>query len=124
MLVFGPLSSVFDYLTFGVLLWVVRATPEQFRSGWFTELVISAALIVLVVRTRRPFLASRPSRWLLRATLAVVAGTFLFPYTTLARLFGFVPLPLEFIVMMGLIVVAYIASAELAKAIFYRKVKL
>jgi Mg2+-importing ATPase len=124
MLVFGPLSSVFDYATFAVLLWVLHATPEQFRSGWFMESVISAALIVLVVRTRRPFVKSRPSKWLLGATLAVVAGTFLFPYTALAPLFGFVPLPPKFIAMMFLIVVAYIGSAELAKAWFYRKVKL
>jgi Mg2+-importing ATPase len=67
---------------------------------------------------------SRPSKWLLGATLAVVAGTFLFPYTALAPLFGFVPLPPKFIAMMFLIVVAYIGSAELAKAWFYRKVKL
>ncbi len=124
MLVFGPLSSVFDYATFAVLLYVLHATEQQFRTGWFMESVISAALIVLVVRTRRPFLASRPSKWLAAATAAIVAATFLFPYTALAGLFGFAPLPLEFIVTMGLIVVAYILAAELAKAIFYRKVKI
>ncbi len=79
MLTFGLLSSVFDYLTFGVLIWMLKATPEQFRTGWFLESVISASLIVLVVRSRRPFFKSPPSRALLATTLAVVVMTLLLP---------------------------------------------
>ena len=66
MIVFGLLSSVFDYLTFGVLHWLLQATPEQFRTGWFQESVISAALIVLVIRSRRPFYRSRPREIFIR----------------------------------------------------------
>jgi len=60
MVVFGVVSSFFDFLTFGVLLWLLRASPTQFRTGWFLESVVSASLIVLVVRTRRRFFQSRP----------------------------------------------------------------
>ena len=81
MIVFGILSSVFDYLTFGVLLWLLRASPEQFRTGWFQESVISASLIVLVIRTRRPFYQSRPGKYLFAATLVIIGLTMLLPYT-------------------------------------------
>ena len=121
MLTFGLLSSVFDYLTFGALIWMLKATPEQFRTGWFLESVISASLIVLVVRSRRPFFKSPPSPALLATTLAVVVMTLLVPLTPLAGLFGFHPLPVSFLLMMGLIVLLYIGSAEWVKRAFYAK---
>jgi len=120
MFVFGLVSSVFDYLTFGVLLWLLHAGPAEFRTGWFVESVVSATLIVLVVRTRGNFLRSRPGRALLSATLAVAAATLAIPYTPLGAAFGFVPLPPLFLGLMGLIVLGYIASAELAKRWFYK----
>jgi Mg2+-importing ATPase len=119
MITFGLVSSVFDYLTFGVLLRVLRAGPGEFRTGWFVESVVSATLIVLVVRTRGAFLRSRPSRPLLLTTLVVATATLAIPYTPFGTLFGFVPLPPLFLAMMGLIVLAYVASAELAKRWFY-----
>jgi Mg2+-importing ATPase len=122
MLVFGLLSSVFDYLTFGVLLWLLHAGPAEFRTGWFVESVVSATLIVLVVRTRGSFLHSWPGRALLGATLAVTAATLTIPYTSLGAVFGFVPLPPLFLGLMGLIVLGYVLSAELAKHWFYRGV--
>jgi Mg2+-importing ATPase len=123
MLTFGPLSSVFDYLTFGVLLWLLHAGPAEFRTGWFVESVVSATLIVLVVRTHRSFLRSRPGRALLGATLAVAVTTPAIPYTPLGVAFGFVPLPPLFLGLMGLIVLGYVVSAELAKRWFYRKLR-
>jgi P-type Mg2+ transporter len=121
MLAFGLLSSVFDYLTFGALIWMLKATPDQFRTGWFMESVISASLIVLVVRSRRPFFRSPPSPALLATTLAVVVMTLLVPLTPLAGLFGFSPLPASFFLLMGLIVLLYVGSAELVKRAFYAK---
>ncbi len=121
MVVFGLVSSVFDYLTFAVLLLLLHADAAQFRSGWFVESVISAASIVLVIRTRGPLLHSRPSRALVVATIAVVALTLPLPWTPLGRLFGFVPLPAEFLLPLLLILLAYVASAELAKGWFYRR---
>src|SRR5438067_8658404 len=71
MLTFGLLSSIFDYLTFAVLLLVMHASPDEFRTGWFVESVISASAVVLVIRTRRPFFKSRPGKPLLIATCVV-----------------------------------------------------
>ena len=124
MLIFGTLSSVFDFLTFGVLLYILRATPDLFRTGWFVESVISASLVVLVIRSRRPFFKSMPGRYLFGATIITVIVALVFPYTPLgAKLFNFTPLPISFLALMGLIVICYIISAEAAKRFFYRKVK-
>jgi Mg2+-importing ATPase len=122
MITFGLISSIFDYLTFGILLFFLKAQPAQFRTGWFIESVISAALIVLVIRTRRPFLKSRPGRALTWATVMVTGVTLLFPYTPLGPMFGFQALPLYFFPLLALIVGLYIFTAEAAKKIFYRKV--
>jgi P-type Mg2+ transporter len=124
MLTFGALSSVFDYLTFGVLLWLMRAGEAEFRTGWFLESVISATLIVLVVRTRGRLSASWPSGSLLAATAAVIGVTLAIPFTPLAPVLGFVAVPSLFVVVMVAIVLAYVASAEFAKAWFYRRASL
>lgn len=121
MLAFGLLSSIFDYVTFGALLLVFRASTAQFRTGWFLESVISASVIVLVVRTRRPFFRSRPGKYLLAATLAIVAVTLALPFTPLGRLFHFEPLPILFFLLIGVIVLLYVTSAEITKRIFYRR---
>ena len=121
MLTFGLVSSVFDYLTFGVLLWLLRSDAALFRTGWFVESVVSAATIVLVVRTRGPLLKSRPSWPLWLTTLLVVMATVALPYSALGRLFGFVALPPLFLLCLAVILVLYILSAEMAKRWFYRK---
>jgi Mg2+-importing ATPase len=120
MIIFGAISSIFDVMTFVLLLKVLHATPAQIRTGWFLESVISACLIVLVVRTRQSIFRSRPSRPLLIATLVIIALTLLLPYTPLARPLGFVPLSLVFLAPLCLVVVMYVATAEWAKSIFYR----
>ena len=123
MITFGLVSSVFDYLAFGALLLVLHATEVQFRTGWFLESVISASLIVLVIRSRKPFFRSRPGKYLLVATLSIVAITLILPFTPLAEIFGFSPLPIPFLLLIGLIVLFYIITAEIVKKIFYKKVK-
>jgi Mg2+-importing ATPase len=123
MMTFGILSSVFDYLTFGVLLFLLHATQDQFRTGWFLESVVSASLIVLVIRSRKPFFKSTPGKYLLVATVSIVIGTLILPFTPLAEIFGFVPLPISFLWLIGGIVFSYIITAEMAKTIFYQKVK-
>ncbi len=123
MMVFGLLSSVFDFMTFGALLWILSANTNQFRTGWFVESVVSASLIVLVIRTRRPFFRSRPGKYLFIATVLVVAATVAFPYTPLAAVFGFKPLPVSFFPLLAAIVVLYVMSAEIAKKLFYKWVK-
>jgi Mg2+-importing ATPase len=122
MMTFGILSSVFDYLTFGALLFILHATKDQFRTGWFLESVISASVIVLVVRTRRSFFRSKPGRYLLMATLLIVVVTILFPSTPLGGLLGFQPLPMIILLVIGMIVVLYIIAAEMTKRSFYKRV--
>jgi len=124
MITFGLVSSVFDFLTFGALLFILQATQEQFRTGWFLESIVSASLIVLVIRSRKPFFRSTPSKSLLLATLLTVAATLALPYTPLGGIFGFEPVPLSFLLLIGTIVALYVVSAEIVKAVFYRKVRL
>jgi P-type Mg2+ transporter len=123
MMTFGLLSSVFDYLTFGLLFFILHASPEEFRAGWFLESVISASLVVLVVRTRMPFFKSIPGKYLLTATLLVITFTLILPFVSVGRkLFGFTTLPISFLILMGVIVALYIISAEVVKKAFYKKV--
>ena len=123
MLVFGLLSSVFDYLTFGALLLILHANPAQFRTGWFMESVISAASIVLVIRTRQSMLNSKPGKYLLGATIAIVIVALILPYTPLASPLSFQPLPIEFLLVLAAIVGLYILSAELVKKVFYQHIQ-
>jgi len=123
MLIFGLLSSVFDYLTFAILLYVMRAGEKVFQTGWFVESVISATLIVLVVRTRLPFLKSLPGKYLSLATILIVLSVLALPFIPAASLFGFTRLPFTFYGWMFLIVATYIGSAEILKQWFYRKLE-
>ena len=123
MVTFGLLSSVFDFLTFGALLLLLKAGTEQFRTGWFVESVVSACLIVLVVRSRRPFFRTMPSRYLLVATHVIVGLTVLIPFTPLAEVFKFTSLSVEYLLLLLAIIVLYILTAELAKVLFYRRLK-
>lgn len=120
MLVFGGISSVFDCLTFFVLLILLHASEAQFRTGWFLESVCSAALIVLSIRTRRRIWESRPSLQLLWATIFVVGVTLLIPLSPLSGLLGFTPLPFAFFGALALLLVAYLTLVELTKRRFYR----
>jgi Mg2+-importing ATPase len=122
MITFGILSSVFDYLTFGVLLLILHATTGQFRTGWFVESVASASLVVLVIRSRRFLGRSWPSKYLLAATLLVIAATVVLPFTPLGRILGFCPLPAPFWCLIAVVVLAYIVAAEFVKRWFYRHV--
>jgi len=121
MVVFGAVSSLFDYATFGVLLVLLHATTVQFRTGWFVESVVSAAMVVLVIRTRRPFYASRPGRALLISTVLVVGATLAIPSTPLGGLLGFEALPAAFVPALAGIVVLYAATAETAKRWYFRR---
>ncbi|HWQ49625.1 MAG TPA: magnesium-translocating P-type ATPase [Methanosarcina sp.] len=123
MMVFGITSSVFDYLTFGVLLLLLPGRIEEFRTGWFIESVISASMIVLVIRSRKPFFKSRPGKYLLAATLIIGGITLCLPLTPFAVPFGFKPLPISVILILGAIVGLYILTAEIIKNIFYKRVK-
>jgi Mg2+-importing ATPase len=123
MVFFGILSSVFDYLTFGALIFILGATPELFRTGWFQESVISAVMIVLVIRTRRPFIKSRPGKYLFIVSLVIIGVTLVFPASPLRGVFEFQLLPLSFYLVLSVILLLYILAAEVLKRIFYRRFK-
>jgi Mg2+-importing ATPase len=121
MIFFGPISSVFDFITFGVMLWVFHAGPALFRSGWFVESLATQTLVIFAIRTRRiPFFRSLPSMPLLLAAIGVVAVGAVLPFTPLARLLGFRPLPGLFFFALTLMVISYLALIELGKHWFYR----
>lgn len=120
MLVFGPLSSIFDFATFAALTWVIRVHEHSFQTAWFVESVMSASLIVFVLRTRKPIFHSKPSRWMLAITALIILVAVYLPYSPLAPLLGFVPLTLPLMLVIFSIVVVYFFSAELIKHWFYR----
>ena len=124
MIVFGLLSTIFDYATFGTLSLVLHSGTDQFRTAWFMESVISACMVVLVIRTRKPLFKSKPRRHLLLATLFVAGITVILPFTPLAQIFGFIGIPPLYLVAIGVIVLLYIITAEIMKKIFYKRIKL
>jgi Mg2+-importing ATPase len=121
MLVFGAVSSVFDLLTFAVLRLAFSADATLFRSGWFLESVATELAVLFVLRTRRPFFRSRPSRLLLVSTLAVASLTFVIPYSPLAGPLGLDGPPPALLASLVLITVSYVVATEIAKRVFYRQ---
>lgn len=120
MLFFGPISSVFDFLTFAVMLGLLHAGPVEFRTGWFVESLATQTLIVFVIRTRRtPFWRSRPSLPLALGVIAVLGIGIALPLTPLAGVLGFTPLPAVYFVALVGMVVAYLTLIEFAKVWFY-----
>jgi len=103
---------------------ILDANETQFRTGWFFESVISASLIVLVIRSRKPFFRSKPGKYLLITTLSIVILTFILPFTPLGKLFGFTQLSFSTMMLLIMIIAVYIASAEITKKIFYKRVSL
>jgi len=122
MLRFGLLSSFFDFATFAILRYRLQASAELFRTGWFVESVVSASLIVLIIRTPGASWKNRPSWALLGLTVIVVILAISSPYCPLAGLFGLVPLPASSMAIMGAIVLMYACSAELWKRRFFKSV--
>ncbi|HEX6086935.1 MAG TPA: magnesium-translocating P-type ATPase [Thermoanaerobaculia bacterium] len=120
MIEFGILSSLFDLLTFAMLLFVFRTRAASFRTAWFVESLLTELVIALVVRTRRPFLRSRPGRLLLYSTVVLIGIAFALPYLPFVGVLGFVPLPPRITIAVAAITVAYVAAAEMTKSWFYR----
>jgi P-type Mg2+ transporter len=121
MFVFGLLSSLFDYLTFGVLLFYLKAAETEFQTGWFIESVVSATLIVLIVRTRMPFFKSKTGKYLFGITILVAVFAFFIPWLPFASALGFAPLPFRFYIALSGIVMLYLCCAEILKYWFYNR---
>jgi len=121
MIFFGPISSIFDFATFGIMLWVFHAGPALFHTGWFVESLATQTLVIFVIRTRRvPFFRSRPSLPMALAALGIVAVGAVLPFTPLGHLLGFRPLPGLFFLALAGIVVCYLVLIEIGKYWFFR----
>ena len=122
MFLFGPISSIFDFATFALMLFVFDAVPGEFRAGWFIESIVTQTLIIFVIRTRRvPFFRSRPSAGLIGASLGVVALGVYLPFSPLAGVLGFDPLPAPFFLALLGMAAVYLVLVEMAKLWFYAR---
>jgi P-type Mg2+ transporter len=121
MLVIGPLSSIYDFLTFAVMLGLFRASASLFRTGWFVESLATQTLVIFIIRTAgRPW-RSRPSAGLTCGVCACVAVGAAIPFTPVAPWLGFTPLPPLFFAILVLMVVTYLGLVEVVKRWFYRR---
>lgn len=121
MTFFGPISSIFDFATFGIMIWVFNAHAPLFRSGWFVESLATQSLVIFAIRTRRvPFFRSRPSTPLAAATFICVAIGVVLPFSPLADVLGFTALPAGFLAALVAMILVYLVLIELGKRRFYR----
>jgi Mg2+-importing ATPase len=123
MIIFGLVSSVFDYITFGMLVFVAHVAEGQFQTGWFVESLLSELIIALVVRTRRPFFRSKPGKLLWVITLIVGLVALTIPYLPFGNILGFTPLPAWLMATLVGITLLYVLAAEVAKKLFYSRLK-
>jgi Mg2+-importing ATPase len=122
-LFFGPFSSLYDFLTYGIMLFIFGAVanPALFQSGWFVESFWTEVLVIFVIRTRRiPFFSSRPGKWLTLLTLSCVAFGTILPFTFLGGFLGFTALPPEYWVLLILMVATYLFLVDAGKVFFYK----
>jgi Mg2+-importing ATPase len=123
MMIIGPISSVYDFLTFGVLLWIFHASSNAplFRTGWFVESLATQTLVVFVIRTAGNPFRSRPSGRLLIGVVAVSLAGAVLPYTRLGVVLGFIPLPLSLLAAILLLALTYLVLVQTVKTWFYRR---
>ncbi len=121
MVSLGPVSSLFDFTTFFVMLLVFNASAPLFQTAWFIESLASQTLVVFIIRTRRPFHKSKPSRYLLASSIGIVGFGMLVPFTPIGPLFGFVAPPPAFFLVLAAILGAYLLLAETVKRWFFKR---
>jgi Mg2+-importing ATPase len=120
MLAIGPISSAFDFLTFYILLTVLKANETLFQTGWFVESLSTQVLVIFIIRTRGNPFKSRAHPLLVATSLAVAAIGAVLPFTPLGTYFGFVPPPAQFYAILAAMVAIYLVMVEVAKRGFYR----
>jgi Mg2+-importing ATPase len=122
MITFGPISSLFDFITFFILFSVFKLSAPEFQTGWFLESLATQTLVIHIIRTRKlPFIQSRASALLFLSTFACVAIGWLIPYTALGQFFQFAKLPFHILAVIAGLVLVYLVLVEIVKRIFYRK---
>lgn len=121
MLVFGPVSSIFDVLTFLVLIYIFRANEAAFQTGWFIESLATQIFVIYVIRSRHSLFESRPSKWLTFTTIACVTSGIVIPYTPLGAFFGFAPLAASYLAAIIALVAMYLILVDMTKRWFLRR---
>jgi len=122
MFFFGPVSSIFDFLTFAVMIYVFKATAPLFQTAWFVESLFTQSLVIFVIRTRMiPFYRSKPNKFLVLNITIILILAIVLPFTRVGTFFGFVPLPTTFLLILVGFIVAYLGLVELMKVWFYRR---
>ncbi len=123
MIVFGPVSSVFDFLTFFIMLFVFHASGPLFQTAWFIESLCTQTLVIFIIRTRKvPFYKSKPGNLLVLSSLGVVGLAIVIPFTELGSIFQFVHPPAIFFPLLAGLIGAYLMLAEVVKQLFYRRI--
>ena len=122
MIIFGPISSIFDLLTFYILFAVFHFNVSTFQAGWFLESLATQTLVIYIIRTQKiPFLESRPSKYLLLTTLGAVGLGWLLTQKGIGEFFGFSPLPWYAVLTIFILVIIYLFMVEFVKQLFYKK---
>ncbi len=123
MLWFGPLSSIYDFITFAVLIYFFKANEITFQTGWFLESISTQILVFFVIRTRRsPFWKSKPGKGVMISCIGAVLFALIIPFTPLGTVFGFTDtLPSLFFVFLVAVIIAYLSLAEVGKRLFFKK---
>ena len=122
IMVIGPISSLFDFITFGVLLWVFHAPQGLFNTGWFLESLCTQTLVIHVIRTGKiPFIESKPSQFLVFMSVYIVTIGLFLPLTTFGQYFRFVAPPPMFFLALVIIVTAYLFMVQFVKSWFIKK---
>jgi len=120
MLFFGPISSIYDFIIFAIMILLFHASAILFRTGWFVESAATQILVVFAIRTRRiPFYKSKPGKWIIFSCLATVGIAAIIPFTPLGEVFSFTPIPALFFLVIVAIVVTYLILIEIGKKLFF-----
>jgi Mg2+-importing ATPase len=121
MLVFGTISSIFDFLTFIMLFWVFHTFGSTFQTGWFLLSLTTQTLVMFIIRTKKPFFKSTPSKYLLLSSILCVLLGWSIVFTGFGRIFGFEVLPINIVFVIVGLVASYLTTVEIVKRLFYRK---
>ena len=122
MLVFGPISSIFDFITFGVLWFIFHASESLFHTGWFLVSLCTQTLVIHIIRTgKKPFVESRPSQFLMFTSIYIITIALIIPFTPLGKHFGFIIPPATFFIALIAIVGSYLCTVQFVKSWFIKK---
>jgi len=122
MVIIGPISSIYDFLTYGVMLFIFHSSAELFHTGWFIESLCTQTLVIHIIRTGKiPFIESRPSRFLILMSIIIVSIGIAIPFTPLAKPFGFVKPPPMYFMALFIMVTTYLCLVQVVKKWFIRK---